>query len=57
MKQVRDNWVAVASANDAITCTTLQTDSHASTLSLNFYSLGAFPDANQQHQSTEGNFM
>jgi len=37
-----------------ITCTSLQTDNHASTSSLNFYRPDALPDAQPKRQSTEG---
>jgi len=37
-----------------IVCTSIQTDDHASTSSLNFYGTDALPDAHQQRQSTEG---
>jgi len=36
-------------------CTSLQTDNHASTPSLNYYRSDLFPMPNQQCQSTEGN--
>jgi len=35
-------------------CTSLQTDNHTNTSSLNFYRLDVLPDTNQQCQSTEG---
>jgi len=37
-----------------IICTLLQTDNHASTSTLSFYSQMPFLPPNQQHQSTEG---
>jgi len=37
-----------------IMCTSLQTDNHASTSPLSFYSPDALPAANQQRQNTEG---
>ena len=38
-------------------CTWLQTDSHTSTASLNFYTPGALLDAHQQRQHTEGKLL
>ena len=38
-------------------CTSLQSDNHTNTSSLNFYRLDVLPDANQQCQSTEGNLI
>jgi len=44
--EARDDGVALASAGPyANLCTSLQTDNHASTSSLNFYRLDAVPDA------------
>jgi len=41
-----------------ISCTSLQTDNHASTSTLSFFtSRMLFPTPNQQHQSTEGNWV
>jgi len=37
-------------------CTSLQTDNHTNTSSLNFYRLDALPDVQQAVTSTEGNF-
>jgi len=37
-----------------IACTSLQTNDHASTSSLNFYRLNALPYSQQQYQFTEG---
>jgi len=37
-------------------CTSLQTDNHTNTSSLNFYRLDALPDVQQTVTSTEGNF-
>ena len=50
-------WVAVASAGHMHVCTLLQTDNHASTPPLSFFT-GRMPflPPNQQCQSTEGNF-
>jgi len=36
-------------------CTSLQTDNHTNTSSLNFYRLDALPDVQQAVTSTEGN--
>jgi len=38
-------------------CTSLQTDKHINTPSLNFYRAGALPDAHQQRQNTEGTHL
>jgi len=38
-------WDAVASGHMQTICTSLQTDSHTNTSSLNFYRLDALPDA------------
>jgi len=49
MKQEMMGW--------QIICTSLQTDNHASTSSLNFLQAGMLlPTSNQQCQSTEGKF-
>jgi len=48
LNEARDNgfWDAVASAGHIKTiCTSLQTDNHTNTPSLNFYRSGALPDA------------
>jgi len=37
-------------------CTSLQTDNHTNTSSLNFYRLDALPGVQQTVTSTEGNF-
>jgi len=41
-------------ANNQTTCTSLQTDNHTNTLSLNFTGRMLFPTSNQQCQSNEG---
>jgi len=51
-------WNAVASAVPyANNCTSLQTDNHTSTSSLNFYRSDALPDAQPTVQSTEGTYV
>jgi len=56
--EARDDGVAVASAGPyKIICTSLQTDNHTSTSSLNFFTgRMLFLTPNQQCQSTEGNY-
>jgi len=50
--EARDDGMTMASAGQymQITCTSLQTDNHASISSLNVYMLYAFPDAQPKHQ-------
>jgi len=56
MIQARDDGVAVHQLDHMqIICTSLQTDNHANTSSLNFFTRWMlFLTSNQQYQSTEG---
>jgi len=60
MKKEIMGYVAVASTGPyimQIICTSLQTDNHTSTSSLNFFAgRMLFLTPNQQRQSTEGNY-
>jgi len=55
MKQEIIGWKWHQLDHTHIICTSLQTDNHASTSSINFYRLDALLMPNQQRQSTEGN--
>jgi len=56
MKQQMMGWQWHQLDHMQIICTSLQTDNHASTASLDFFAGPTlFLTPNQQHQSTEGN--
>ena len=58
MKQETMGWQWHQLNYMQIICTMLQTDNHASTLSLNFFTAQMlFLTLNQQYQSTEGNLV